>query len=325
MATPNNCTLIPLNSNCSNIPDYVNSLFCPSVRAPQLLENVIPTGSLEFLWTDNNSAQLTLSAWLAAWQYYQGAPYDPTAFSHCPPVDRDLISFWGRYFRSNRLDICIPQLAYVPSNGLATYFNEGYQRIPFMKAQGTFDYENAVPTFLNLILRGAHCVVIQSPNDTGNTNVANFYDAFNNEKSLSSQQRHDPGNSHYTSLTNTTGEYYPKVTKDTEPSTNPLITAFLVGKTVNNDFASNYNTFFQLEGWEYFVGGSRHNADYQTYKATLWNISTYGAIPYSEKRSTPIFLAPSTFSLALNSQTHMPLYVGADSVQGWMNPELLVI
>ena len=325
MSNTNACKLIPLDESFSNIPAYVNSLFCPSVRAPELLKAAIPTGTLQFLWTDERSAEMTLAAWLAAWQFSQGAAYDPAALANCPAVDQPLIAFWGRYFRDNPLDMCIPQLTYVPGEGIASYANAGYQRMPFLTAGGGFDYEVAVPAFLDFILRGAHFVVVQAKQDTGGSSVENFYKAFTGEASLKTQQRHDPGNSHYASITNITGEYYPKVTKDAEPATNPLITAFLVGKTVNNPLASKYNAFFQLEGWEYHIGGKRHGADYDTYKDTLWNISTYGAIPYSEKRSTPIFLAPSTFSLDLDAETHMPLYLGADSLRGWMNPDLLAM
>jgi hypothetical protein len=91
------------------------------------------------------------------------------------------------------------------------------------------------------------------------------------------------------------------------------------------------NTFIQLEGWQnhlpYVLPGTnkRHSADYATHKATLWNFSTFGACAYSEKRSTPIFLAGSGFSTALNTTTHMPLYNGALGSESWMNPNLLAL
>ena len=45
----------------------------------------------------------------------------------------------------------------------------------------------------------------------------------------------------------------------------------------------------------------RHNATDAAYLNTLWNISTYGSCPYSEKRSTPIFIAKSQFDLTMHT------------------------
>ena len=92
--------------------------------------------------------------------------------------------------------------------------------------------------------------------------------------------------------------------------------------------AGTYNTFIQLEGWQ--AGGSRHNADYATYQQTLWNISTYGASAYSEKRATSIFLAPAGWTPQVYQTTRMMPYVGAyaqsnGSPQGWLNPSLVTI
>ena len=68
-------------------------------------------------------------------------------------------------------------------------------------------------------------------------------------------------------------------------------------------------------------GGARHNADYQANESLYWNFSTYGASVYSEKRSTPIFLANANFNLAINPATGMPTYTGAATLQDWDESE----
>src|ERR1043166_1628586 len=100
-------------------------------------------------------------------------------------------------------------------------------------------------------------------------------------------QREDFANSHYKgSLTyNNTGLYYLNITDQWAPEGCGLILSLLFGSTVNgsrNPPTGQYNTFMQLEGWPAsgMTGGDRHSADYDAYKQTLWNISTYGAAPY---------------------------------------------
>jgi hypothetical protein len=112
------------------------------------------------------------------------------------------------------------------------------------------------------------------------------------------------------------------------PGGEPLALALLVGVT-----ATTYaNAFVQLEGWPARAwpsppGGERHNGDYATNEATLWNVATSGASAYSEKRSTPIFLANAAFDLTLEASTGMPYYWGANAGNvgdGWMHPDLVV-
>jgi hypothetical protein len=90
---------------------------------------------------------------------------------------------------------------------------------------------------------------------------------------------------------------------------------------------SSSNTFIQLEGWQnhapYLWSNKWHGTDYDMHTDTKWNFSTFGGCAYSEKRSTPIFLANGNFPLTINSSTQMPLYDGATSWQPWMNTSLL--
>ena len=153
--------------------------------------------------------------------------------------------------------------------------------------------------------------------------VPDFYAAFRNG-TLSNGERHDPGNSHYPSIlpVNLCGYYFPSVDQDTAPpNPSPFVLSWLVGPTVptllSSCSGSACNAFFQLEGWQ--AKTTRHNADFQTFKATLWNISTYGACVYSEKRGTAIFLAPTGWDPLPNGSTIMPPYVGADPIQSWLN------
>ena len=74
------------------------------------------------------------------------------------------------------------------------------------------------------------------------------------------------------------------------------------------------------------MGGFRHGADFATHGATFWNISTYGACPFSEKRGGTVFLAPrSWIERELRTQA-MPLYrgFGGPSKHGWFADDTLV-
>jgi len=106
------------------------------------------------------------------------------------------------------------------------------------------------------------------------------------------------------------------------------------------------NTFFQLEGWpatnslgagtlEVITnrvsslvtrGGAptelgRHNIDYKVHASTVWNLSTFGASPHTEKRASTIFLAPLDWNPKPSEETLMMNYVGLDTK--WMAKELI--
>ncbi len=173
--------------------------------------------------------------------------------------------------------------------------------------------------FLMLLAGGAHFVAISADQDFTNQGITSYasrplYTAFNNSGLT---QRTDFANSHYSnSITyNNTGWYYLDITQQWAPENCGLILALLFGSTVNgsrNPPTGKFNTFMQLEGWPASgTGGDRHNADYNTYKQTLWNISTYGSCPYSEKRATSIFLAPAPWTPRIYQTTLMMPYVGA--------------
>lgn len=244
----------------------------------------------------------------------------------------------------------------------AVYSNSGYVGQPFMNGS-SWNYGEvsssgqpsggAVANFLFLLFHGAHFVLINNYRDLKiPVGPPQFWSSFGRSAQVSG----DLFNSHYAGL-NFSGFYYLNITDDELPANNPLLLAFLAGltnpaqveyilsgltppstepvtlppKNVLLDDARNRralsNTFIQLEGWQnhapYFWDNHRHGADYDAHDATKWNISTFGASAYSEKRSTPIFLAQSTFSTAIDATTHMPLYDGATTKEFWMNPGLL--
>lgn len=324
---------VTLNSDLSNASQFVESMF--DNRGYSGIISDIENGNHNSSFANSTSQSRVLSSWLAAWQSSQG---DTMSYPSYRSVDYSLIAFLANYIKNNNLYLCTPDLTYKgveKGTTKAVYKNNGYQKKAFrtnsewnygvVNSDGSLSLgsypDDTVANFLKHLYFGAHFVVIHSSDDT-NQSVQSFYDQFENHSGLT--LGNDKFNSHYSSSiwVNTSGYYYLDITSDSEPSTGPLIAAFLAGQTA--DF-SNYNTFIQLEGWQShfpYVGGW-HSADYDEHEDTIWNYSTFGASCYSEKRCTPIFLAPSDFDLTLDSDTNMPLYAGAGSKQSWMNTDLL--
>ncbi|HUC19063.1 MAG TPA: hypothetical protein VMA37_15395 [Acetobacteraceae bacterium] len=218
-----------------------------------------------------------------------------------------------------------------------------YQAQPFFDPNaggpgvGGWDQAN-VEAFFDLLSLGAHFVVIHAAPDLAGVALPaapqSFFDAF--ASALGGNARAAKAHSHYTGargLTNIGAAYtYPagvnQETAPAPPAPCPYIVAFLVGRTAWSLLNTNsYNTFFQLEGWPAtgLTGiGGRHGADFATHQATLWNISTYGASIYSEKRGTTIFLAPPGWNPHTQpGGTIMMPYVGANPRQAWLNTALV--
>jgi hypothetical protein len=86
---------------------------------------------------------------------------------------------------------------------------------------------------------------------------------------------------------------YPDITWNTK-TPSPIIAALLLDEIKIEDKI--IGTFFQLEGWPVHEKSDMlndtyyHGIDFIRHFKTLWNISTYGMSPYSEKRGTSIFL-----------------------------------
>lgn len=241
------------------------------------------------------------------------------------------------------LSMWLPQVAFDGMNGEQLKLRLlGYQQVVLATPvggglPGVNWNQAAVLRFLNYLAFGAHFVVVHAPRDNPGlvAPLQSFYTQF--AAALGNQSRAARAHSHYGGLgpvTNLGAAYaYPDlVNAETAPVNCPYIAALLVGRTAWGVFTAEYNTFFQLEGWPttgYTGIGGRHSGDYAAHVASKWNISTYGASLYSEKRGTTIFLAPATWRAPAGPQavlpTIMPPYVGAGTLQGWLDTNLVRI
>jgi hypothetical protein len=343
-------TLVPLNPAMTNRADFVNSLFSADVRDAAGLQAAIAAGALSWSYADPASRGLILRAWLEAWRRAAGLPDDSGA-PPCPAQDAAWIAFVCAYLARNDLDLCTPRLSLhgLDARGRAIYKNSGYQRTPFLRGGtwqlGAFDAQGSlvgdpststVARFLEHLYYGSHIVVILSPKD-----IRSVVRDLRDDMADALPVRTDEVSSHYGGSAVLSGRYYcpdgaPRrhgVTFDVETlavtGAEPLLLALLVGVTAS----TNRNEFLQLEGWPAQEsisppGGERHNADYEANEATYWNFSTFGASACTEKRSTPVFLAPADFSLTLQADTKMPHYWGANAGNvgdAWMHPDLVVL
>jgi len=113
------------------------------------------------------------------------------------------------------------------------------------------------------------------------------------------------------------------ITADDAPTPCPFVCSLLAGNT--SWLAP--NTFFQLEGWpgilsRGFGAKGRHGQDFSVHQTTKWNIATYGASPFSEKRGTTVFLAPNNWN-PVQSVTTWTQYAGSKTLQGWYDTNLI--
>lgn len=345
-------SLVPLqidpsdSEQFSNITDYVNSLFNSDVRQQSVITSAMTDGDTHTWYTDQNSASQILRSWLAEWQHCQGDTdhpgYDHDAHKRCPATDAKLIEFIANYIKQHGLLMAKPDVSptgdYITDgdgNRLRVYSTTGWQVKHFI-TNGVWNYgevtsddplqygdgsddDDTVVSFLHWLMAGAHFVV---PSDNSDQSNNNGFQGFKDALAASSLTTRATVTSHYATVVNTSCINYLDIEEDAEPSYEPLIASFVTGPTTD----TGSNSFFQLEGWplKYMPVAGRHNADYAAYQNTLWNISTYGSCLYSERRSTPIFIAKSQFDLTVHTDTMMPHYNGAGSHQSWMHTNLLV-
>ncbi|MBR8433468.1 hypothetical protein [Burkholderia cenocepacia] len=332
VATANGAWVVPLaqlaTPPANNCQDFANSMFGSNVRTAAAIRSAYQgTGSLGYVPpADFTGGQLAgfVAQWVRRWQ-------DGASYTVLPGADAQLIDALKQYVSSasnaGPLTMWVPQIAWQAGSDPAVFSLTGYRAFPFVDAQGNWNAAT-LSAFLTLLAAGSHLVAISATSDLPAGVTMQAFDSFMGASGLATST--DIGNSHYASVVNTTGRYYLSVGNDFAPANCGLILSFLYGRTVNNLLtgAGTYNTFIQLEGWQ--AGGSRHNADYATYQQTLWNISTYGASAYSEKRATSIFLAPAGWTPQVYQTTRMMPYVGAyaqsnGTPQGWLNTSLVTI
>ncbi|MDQ0466322.1 hypothetical protein QO010_004115 [Caulobacter ginsengisoli] len=248
----------------------------------------------------------------------------------CPGADQVLINTLRTFIQKQKPSLWLPVLS-VHADGPPQVFNlKGYVRLGFYKSGGDWS-ESTVERFLTLIASGAHIVQICARQDMeaihkSYTAAADFFDYFVKEPIV---RGNDLGSSHYVDGGwNNAGWYYLNIDGELMPGqvvatpdgpTMPtgLLDAFMVSATVIDGDGGvtlgDYNTFLQSEGWQQqgLTGGDRHMDDLGTANATVWNIGTLGASPYSEKRGTTVFLAPDGWTPKVTDTTLMMPYVGA--------------
>lgn len=314
-----------INSDFSNVSEFIDSLFVPDNRTMKPIQEAISKGKLTAAFS--SEVEKILPVWLAIWQKAQGDPYSDKEYAYSKLEDQQIFTFLSDYIKQNNLFLYVPQLILVSGSSVMppVYQLSGYKSLALFQ-HNKWNYESVLE-LLNMFLFGAHFVVIHHREDLPpNVHVTNFYDAFCTGILASGKRRNLPGHSHYTSIINPCGYFFPSVDSNSTPQNPvPFSLAWLIGLTSSNIIckSSSANTFFQLEGWQ--APFARHNADYETHKKTLWNISTYGACAYSEKRGTALFLAPSVWDAKPNSKTFMPPYVGAKQLQSWLNTEVITL
>lgn len=348
VVAPNAATgyAVPLAANpynqSNNIQDFVNSMYGPNMRAPSLVSASYNQSANVFTPADFTGGQMASPLVQTLTNLWMGTA---TASN----TDNDIINFLkgfiGGTSTQTPLSLAVPHITYQPNvdpSAPSAYVLGGYNIYPMMGTSGSgyFWDQQAVMNFLTLLVGGAHFVSISADQDYQNVGQTNpgrdLYAAFRNSGLT---QRGDLGNSHYcdTAPVNTTGEYYLDITQDFAPPGCAFIVSLLFGRTVNSlsSTPGTYNTFMQLEGWPAngLTGGSRHGADYNAYKQSLWNISTYGAAPYSEKRATTVFLTTEGFPIQAYQTTCMMPYVGAYATgtypngkpQSWLNTSVVSV
>jgi hypothetical protein len=315
----------------NNVQDFVNSMFWPNVRQKAIVQACYNQGSLvPYVPADYTGGQVGKVIGALLGSVYSGDD------------DGRILNFLMNYLApagGTPLTMWVPTFSYYKPNskGLPIYQLTGYKSyVPVTNAGGgKFNFGTNFKIFLELLVGGAHFVAISAYADFDNQNVArtgarSLYDAFINS---GLPQSKDPANSHYRGVLNVnqTGRYYLDIDSDWAPEDCGLLTAVLFGSTVNVIHGSSppvneYNTFMQLEGWQTSkTRSARHEADYKAFNDSLWNYSTFGACPYSERRATTVFLAPPQWKPSICSTTFMMPYVGADTPQSWLDTSVVQV
>ncbi len=312
----------------NNAQDFVNSLYTAGVREESVIKaahgDSDPVSGLAPI-ADFTGGQLPhiASLWTKHWLGQET--------NSLPSADGTLIGLLRQYIDTasgtGPLRMWVPQIRQMGDASPPVYALDGYRPYAFRTATGSWD-GSAVGTFLKLLAGGAHFVAICANADLPDGTRVLPFDRFLASSGVS--LRYDIGSSHYATIVNTTGHYYLNISGNFAPENCGLLLAFLSGRTVNNATADagQYNSFIQLEGWQ--AGAGRHNADYALHTRTLWNISTFGASAYSEKRGTTVFLAPAGWTPQLYQTTCMMPYLGAyasaaQQAQSWLRRDLVTI
>ena len=342
---PQNAILKENFNNEQDIHKFINSLFQPDVRLNLKAEiekaiNLIPDQKEAWLIT-NSEKEIILGCWLNVWNKTLQEMINPSIIrpttqvnqnllNQTHPSDINIITHLCKYINNHKLCMYVPDLQKINAvNNKVKYKLTGYSKKNINSIQGNPEH---IKDFLKLLALGAHFVIIDSSRDNERTNgqkIPNFYDQFplNNAWALY--------HSHYAKVIASTpvsagnlktAKVYPDfVTGEITPNICPFIVSLLIGRTAwSMPIIGDYNTFLQLEGWpQTGLTSTRHGQDFKVHDETKWNISTYGACPYSEKRGTTVFLAHARWNPQPSSGTIMAPYVGAETPQSWLDKTLI--
>lgn len=356
---------VTLEKNLSNLRQYVDNLFDAQVRtAPDSIVDLDPAGEPVLHWFNNDQASMecvTRTFFNLLKEGYDedsnwNVPSDICLTRFMYPELKGLSMYVPALHRTGSYKHLEGLRGFRTEYTSPVYRVDGYKRYALDDDEGLY-------AFVNLFLAGAHFVVLHNATDRPSF-VKDFYQNFHKDARLTNH-RFTPesvdtvlvpnsfmclaeeveivtsahmatetnrdsatGHSHYTkTVALNTATSYPVITEDKAPIRCPIVCSLIVDTT---DWKRNddYNTFFQLEGWPgVSMGGARgrHAADFATHQATKWNIATYGLCPYSEKRGTTIFLAPSTWAATVKAGWKMPSYAGARSKdQHWITKESIL-
>ncbi len=348
--------VVPLDTNPydvkRNCSDFVNSMFQKAIRGVEFTGmydqgSAAPympvdfTGGSVALCNDGTINSALVKILQALWPGQAGVTPDTDSPDY--PFIKFMANFLVPHVSGDSMTadttqaplvMYVPTFSYVATKSAGPQYQlSGYRTFPFIGSGTRFHMAN-VNLFLQLMLAGAHFVNIQASRDYDNQNISNtgrdLYNSFKDQFKNGELRHSCVGNSHYADHVNFSGWYYGDTYKEWAVSGSGLLVALLVGQTASGQ----WNTFMQLEGWpadgDVFTtgsttGGERHGTDFANYQTSLWNISTFGAIPYSEKRGTTIFLAPASWVPGICTSTYMMPYVGAETPQPWLNTDLVSV
>lgn len=314
-------TRTKLDPKGQKINDFVNDLFETEFRntlTAKITAAVAKDPKIALLIDDREWNQL-MGWWMRGWKGVQDGA--------CPPSDLAILSFLKTFITTNKLSMFVPKLETVNASNGGKFKLTGYDKKDMTQPA-------SADLFLQLLGAGAHFVVIHFANDTKKTGktVQNFFTTLS---AKFPDMKAPAGHSHYAAVVSLRNSLvYPgTIPAPQDGVLYPTIVSFLTGTTAH----AGSNTFFQLEGWPLFSLASainyfsndpnklRHMADFATHQATKWNISTFGASAYSEKRGTTVFLAPDNWDPQPTAGTMMPPYEGAGTPQKWLQTSLIQI
>lgn len=312
---------------------FVDNLFLPNVRSElqNKIKQAINSNEKEAWLIETTELDIMLNAWYNIWKKKLGFDFDQALLDKCHISDIKLIEHLCTYVNKHKLYMHVPN---IKEDGLSETKVNKYILTDYTKLQIYGQNEVDVKKLLKLFAAGAHFVAIHSKTDIPNSpQIDNFFDGFTLDSAPAASHSHYAGVNKAGNIKSAI--VYPNfIHNDITPAICPFIVSLLTGRTaywVMSMLTGYPNTFFQLEGWPAtnltreialivgnkltanLIDASRHMQDFHTHNLTKWNISTYGACPYSEKRGTTVFLAPESWKPQKYSTYSMYSYVGMET------------